>query len=111
MAAELTFIPEKHLAGHDGEFVVFYTNNQLATLDMESNQVVEWTVDGTNFDWLDTDMIYSVRDGELFVYDYDSLNRRSLAKNVSDRFPVVITSNKWLYYFSNDNLVRELITR
>ncbi len=108
---ELTFTPTKHYAGHEGEFVVFYSGTQLATLDMESLSVTEWNVDGPEFDWLDSDMIYSVKDGELFVYDYDSLNRRSLAKNVSDRFPVVITNNKWMYYFSNDNLVRELIAR
>ena len=109
--SELTFTPEKHYAGHDGEFVIFYTGTQLATLDMESLTITEWVVDGTEFDWLDGDMIYSVKDGELFVYDYDSLNRRSLAKNVSNRFPVVITNNRWMYYFSNDNLVRELIAR
>ena len=109
--SELSFTPAKHYAGHEGEFIVFYTGTQLATLDMESLTVTEWNVDGAEFDWLDSDMIYSVKEGELFVYDYDSLNRRSLAKNVSDRFPVVITNNRWMYYFSNDNLVRELIAR
>lgn len=110
ISTELSFTPEKSFAGHNGEFTIFYTGRQIATLDMESMSIIEWLVDGASFDWLDEDMIYSVSDGELFVYDYDGLNRRSLAHNVSERFPVIITHNKWLYYFSDDNLVREIIS-
>lgn len=110
LTAELSFVPEKYHAGHNGEYVVFYTGTKLATLDMESLSITEWMVDGASFDWLDGDMIYSVKDGELFVYDYDSLNRRSIAKNVSDRFPVTLTNNRLLYYFSDDNLIREIIS-
>ena len=46
---------------------------------------------------------------KLIVYDFDGYNRRSIAKNTSAHFPVAITDNKWLYYVSDDELIREWI--
>jgi len=106
---ELSFAPEHIKVGHDGEFVIAYTGPQIASLDMEASDVIEWQVEGKKFDWLDNDMIYTVNDGELIVYDFDSFNKRTLAKNVSGHFSVGITENKWLYYFSDNNLIREWI--
>ena len=108
---ELTFAPEEIEVGHDGEFITMNTGARVATLDMEAGLVREWDVDSEHFDWLDNDMIYAVNSGELIVYDFDGFNRRPLAKNVSAHFPAGITDNKWLYYISDDNLMRELITR
>ena len=74
---------------------------------METMSVTEWDTDTASFGWLDDHMIYTSLDGELFVYDYDGLNKRQLSKNVSSHFPVTITANKWIYYSSDDQLVRE----
>ena len=104
---ELNFAPETLRVGHDGEFITMSTGNQIITLDMEARKLLNWQPVGEKFDWLDNDMIYSVSDGELGVYDFDGLNHRVLAKNVSRHFPVTITNDKWLYYFSDDSLVRE----
>lgn len=104
---QLSFTPEQIEVGHNGEFITMFTNNQIASLDMEASSVLEWNTDGQGFDWIDNDMIYSVSGGSLIVYDFDGLNRRSLSQNVSSHFPVAITSNKWLYYVSDDELVRE----
>ena len=109
LVSELSFIPTEFHTGDDGEFTVFSTGNTLATLDMETMQIKEWTVDGETFGWLDGSTIYSIRDGELFVYDFDGLNRRSLTNSVSTRFPVLLTRDRWLYYFSDDTLIREQI--
>ena len=103
----LEFAPEQVEVGHDGKFIVMYTGREIATLDMEAMTVVTWSVDGEKFGWLDNDMIYSVRNNELFVYDFDGLNRRLLAREASGDLPVAITNNKWLYYFSNGSLIRE----
>ena len=84
--------------------------NQIATIDMEALDITEWQTDGDTFGWLDKDMIFSIANGELIVYDYDSLNRRAIASNVSSHFPATITNNKWLYYFSDDYLIREIIS-
>ena len=104
---ELGFSPSALEVGHNGSFIVAYDGSKIATLDMEITKVLEWSVDGSSFGWLNDDMIYSVHDGELIVYDFDGLNRRVLAKNVSEHFPAMITENKWLYYFSDGDLIRE----
>ena len=108
----LSFAPDSIEVGHNGEFITMRAGTKIATLDMESMSVAEWNVESEDFDWIDNDMIYSVTDGKLIVYDYDGLNRREIATNVSSRFPAAITDDKWLYYFSDGNLVREwLIVR
>lgn len=104
---ELSFNPESLKIGHEGEYIIMYNDTSIATLDMESMAIKEWNVEGNSFGWLDNDMIYTVKEGELIVYDFDGLNRRVLAKNVSNHFPVAITDNRYLYYFSDDSLIRE----
>lgn len=106
---ELSFTPAEVKVGHNGEFITLSDGIKLATLDMEASAIREWSPEGGSFGWLDNDMIYSVASGELLVYDFDGLNRRALAKNVSSHFPATITDNKWLYYFSDNNLIREKI--
>ena len=109
---EISFSPENIKVGYGGEFIVMNTGVSFATIDMESMQVGEWSADSSHFGWINRYMLYSTLDGELFVYDFDGLNRRSLASNVSNHFPVVITDDKWLYYFSDGQLMREwLIAR
>ena len=108
---ELSFVPDSQEVGHGGEFIIMYSGNHIATLDMEAGAVREWTLDNDNFDWVANEMIYTVSDGELIVYDFDGYNRRVLAKNVSSHFPATITNDKWLYYFSDDTLIREQIVK
>ena len=94
--------------GHAGEFQTAIADNNIATIDMEAKEIVEWSTEN-HFAWLDSDMIYTVNDGELIVYDYNGLNRRVITKNASSHFPVTITNDKWLYYVSDNQLVREKI--
>ena len=103
----LSFIPGTIKIGHGGEFIVLYSDTNLATIDMESLKLSEWQVEGSKFGWLDSYMVYTVADGNLIVYDYDGLNRRELSKGVSTRLPATITNNKWLYYFNDNSLIRE----
>ena len=102
----LSFSPDTMVVGHHGEFLLLNKDHTMATIDFEGTLVREWEIED-HFGWLDNDMLYTVSSGELIVYDFDGLNRRVIAHNVSSRFPVVITNDKWLYYFSDDNLVRE----
>lgn len=94
--------------GHDGEFQTATASNHIITVDMEAKTINEWEAEG-RYNWLDSDMIYAVNDGELIVYDFDGLNRRSIANNVSNHFPVTVTNDKWLYYASDEQLIREKI--
>ncbi len=105
----LSFVPQHVKVGNDGEFIEFYSGAQFATFDFESLSIREWSLENENFGWLDNNMLYVVNNGELIIYDFDGLNRRVLAKNVSSQFPVTIVSDKWLYYFSDGALIREKI--
>lgn len=107
---ELTFQPTSIKVGHNGEFITMPLGNQIATLDMEAMSVTEWQPSGTRFGWIDNDMVYTVADNSLIVYDFDGYNQRALASSVSEHFPAAITNNKWLYYFSDNTLIREKIT-
>ena len=107
---ELTFQPTSIKVGHNGEFITMSLDNQIATLDMEAMSVTEWQPSGTRFGWIDNDMVYAVADNSLIVYDFDGYNQRTIASNVSEHFPAAITNNKWLYYFSDNTLIREKIT-
>lgn len=103
----LGFNPNSIKVGHNGEFVIMKNGSSIATLDMEALNVLEWNIENEDFGWLDNDMIYDISGGNLIVYDFDGLNRREIAKNVNGDFPATITDNKWLYYFSDNSLMRE----
>ena len=103
----IDFVPEIAKVGYQGEFVFMSNGTNFATLDMELMAMKEWSVDSNHFGWIDNYMIYSIKDGELSVYDFDGLNRRTIISNASDRLPASITSDKWLYYFSDGKLMRE----
>ena len=107
--ADLTLSPDQIKIGDDGSFVFMNTGEQVATFDMEASTLNDWSLNSEHFGWLDGHTIYTVDDGELDVYDYDGLNHRTISSNVSANFPVTITDNKWLYYFSDGELIREKI--
>lgn len=105
---ETSFTPDLVEVGHNGEFLLLIKDYTIAALDLEATKVNEWTIEN-HYGWLDNDMLYTVSDGSLIVYDFDGLNRRILAHNASSHFPASVTSDKWLYYFSDSKLVREPI--
>lgn len=101
-----SFIPSVIKVGHNGEFVSLISGEKFATLDMESASLREWQIDSSDYGWLDSDMLYSIKDGSLIVYDYDGLNRREIISGVTANFPVTITANKWLYFRFGSSLAR-----
>ena len=109
LSNHLGFSPQKMKVGRDGNFVIMNDGGHIATLDMEAMALREWETSSQTFGWLDDNMIYSISEGELSVYDFDGQNHRTLSQNVSSHFPVTITGDKWLYYFSDDNIIREII--
>jgi len=106
---DISFKPEKVKVGSSGEAIIMYSGGTIATIDMEASALVEWSTNTDAFGWLDGSMIYAVKDGALNVYDFDGLNPRTLSSNVSSHFPVTITSDKYLYYFTDGNLIREYL--
>lgn len=103
----IPFNPEKIKVISSGEAIMMYTGGHIASLDMEANQLFDWSTDTDAFGWLDSSMIYAVKDGILNVYDFNGLNHRTLSSNVSAHFPITITSDKYLYYFRDGSLIRE----
>ena len=110
-AGEISFEPEVIKVGYDGSFIFMQSGINVVVFDMEGMSAREWQLDSLNSGWLDSSMLYAIKDGALIVYDFDGQNRRELSANVSARFPVTITDNKWLYYFSDDVLMREVIAK
>lgn len=108
---KLGFSPAHSKVGHNGEFFIFNRDTDIATLGMEELAVKEWKLDSLSYGWVDNDMVYAVSGEGLVIYDFDGLNRRQIAKNVKEGFPVTITEDKWLYYFSGDNLIREWLIK
>lgn len=111
LSAETDFTPTIVKVGQSGDFVFLNSGTMVATLDMESQSLISWELDSANYHWLDNNMLYTIASGNLVVYDYDGYNRRALATNVSSHFPAGITKNRWLYYFSDDEIIRETIAR
>lgn len=105
----LAFVPEEIKVGQGGEFIAMSTGGRIATLDLEAMELTEWNTETDQLGWLDGSMVYAVKDGNLNVYDFDGLNHRTLASNVSAHFPVTITSDKYLYYFRDGSLIREYL--
>lgn len=97
-------------------FVVARNGDTINSLDMEAMHLDVWDLnkDDVNLDgfgWLDRGIIYSVLNGKLFVHDFDGQNERELSSDVDGSKPVIITDNKWLYYFSNGALMREWLIK
>ena len=110
-SAELDFTPETLKIGGGGGFIFMQSSTNVAVLDMEISQIITWTLDSADYGWLSSGMLYAINDGELIVYDFDGQNRRKLSNDVTANFPVSITDNRWLYYFSDGNIVRETIVK
>ena len=107
----LAFNPNTIKISRSGDFVFMNTGTSIMTFDMEALSLREWTLDSISYGWIDSNMLYAVADGTLIVYDFDGLNRRVISGNVSSHFPVTITGDKWLYYFSDNQIIRETIVQ
>lgn len=110
-SATLSFIPTNVKIGYEGDFIFLQNETHFATFDMESMKLSEWMPDSKHFGWINNYMVYAVKDGELIVYDFDGLNRRSISTNVSEHFPVSITGDRYMYYFYDNQLVREWLVK
>lgn len=105
----LSFNPENIKVAASGDGIIMFSDGKIATLDMEANELYEWSTDTNIFGWLDSSMVYAVKDGTLNVYDFNGFNHRTLSSNVSSHFPVTITADKYLYYFRDGALIREYL--
>ncbi len=104
---QLGFVPTLVKYGADGRFVYAQDESQVASLDMEAEKIVNFSIENAEVRWLDNSMFYVVDNGDMIVYDFDGLNRRVITHDVSNRLDATITDDKWIYYFTDNKLMRE----
>lgn len=100
---DLDFIPTTISASPTGRFVATASYDQLTTIDIEISQKYDYAFSlGTQINWFDDYLIWSNQDGTLVVVDFNGLNQRQLATEVSP-FSIALTSNnRWLYFVTSE---------
>lgn len=116
----LSEVPESLNLSSGNEFLVARAGAKYMVIDLDMGDLYEYEAPTMGLNWLDSSMMYAVREGEILVWDFDGTNQRNLAESVKKNDlkvlvqPVMIASNnRWLYYLSEDKngiqLVRERI--
>ena len=105
--AELPVMPNKVKFGPEGNFVMMESDGLLLTFDMEEMALANIPING-RYGWIDNNMLFNVKDGTMSVCDFDGLNSRVIVKqNVDADSFAAITQNKFLFYISGHQLIRE----
>lgn len=105
--AELPVMPNKVKFGPEGNFVMMESDGLLLTFDMEEMALANIPING-RYGWIDNNMLFNVKDGTMSVCDFDGLNNRVIVKqNVDADSFAAITQNKFLFYISGHQLIRE----
>lgn len=102
---EIGFAPVEIHIGRNDDFVLIKNGSSVATLDMESENVIRFKIDGQKLTWLDDYLFYTTKDDKMVVYDYDGLNRHELFDKVSSNFEAFIHDARWLYYYSDGKIM------
>ncbi len=105
---ELSFAPNAVNVSGAGEYIVFARGSEYAVVDIDTGDVFSYQAIAQDTKWLDDSMLYTVKDLDLIVWDFDGTNQRTLTK--ADDYDVVLTANnRWLYYlYKNDKGELEL---
>ena len=106
---DISFIPTSLKPTHNGEFVVAQNGTDIAVIDSEVIDAIEFKIENSQTGWLDGFLLYNVVDGKLVVRDFDGSNYRELSTGLADNSPAVISGNdRWIYYVNTESeLVRE----
>lgn len=93
-----------------GNFILVKDNLRITSLNMEEMKVTNYDLESSDYGWLDNYLIYVIQDGKMIVRDFDGENRREIISGGTNaNYPAVITRDRYLYYFTENNLVREEI--
>lgn len=107
-AEKLSEVPDTVFVSPGNEFVVAKKGAKLMVTDLELGELSEYEAPAADVEWFDASMLYTIKDKQIIVWDFDGTNQRNLAKSaktdtdqpveVAD-FPVMVaSSNRWLYY-------------
>ncbi len=122
--ANYSVIPDKLTVSPGGEYLLAYKDSKIMVMDLDMGDTYEYDVVNKNFAWLDASMLYTIKDQQILVWDFDGANLRNLSESaktdqqtavkVLDKSPVTITANnRWMYYLTKGDkftyLARERI--
>lgn len=106
---ELERVPEHFSFSRDGEFLVARDGRRFMVTDLETGDLWSYEAETAELNWFDASMMYTVKSGEIIVWDFDGTNLRNLAESAktakgeavqaAGNYPVMLTANnRWLYY-------------
>lgn len=112
---ELVAVPESLGISPDSDYLVAKNGHEFMVTDFEIGDVYEYEAETTTLNWLDDDMMYMVKDGEIVVWDFDYRNLRNLGgKKVVDGTVTINENGRYIYYLVKNqkgtlDLMRERI--
>ena len=103
---DMTIIPNQLVRNNGGQYIVGQNGNQFVSVDLDTGEYYQFDRETDSIRWIDDDMMYGIKDGRLLVWDFDGWNTRELAQKVDNK-PVLISKNdKFIYYVSQNKLMR-----
>lgn len=119
--------PESFAVSPGGDYLVATRGKHYMVVNLDAGDIFEYDAEASKINWLDANMMSTVVDQTLKVWDCDFTNRRNLAtsREMEERaavttqskleildYPAVITSNnKWLYYLVQKNDKENILMR
>lgn len=106
------FVPESLTVSRGGEYVLAKQGKNIVSIDLDTNKIVGYESRSDKIKWIDDSMLYDVLGDGIVVWDFDGTNEREVVKSGASAWPVMISgNNKYLYYISGNNLLREIIRK
>ncbi|MFZ2125060.1 MAG: PEGA domain-containing protein [Candidatus Saccharimonadales bacterium] len=84
-----------------GEYVLAQTGADFASYDLEYQTVAQSTIEGVGstagLKWLDDNYVWSSRDGNLTIREFDGANKHTITKAITDQDVVMTINGKYIY--------------
>ena len=107
---KLSFTSNSVSVNISGQFITIKNGANLAIFYTELSLLHQYVAPSNQSWWLDDSMLTTVKDGKLFVWDFDGTNRRELISSAAKSAPAVVSANNhYLYYLSETGLTRERV--
>lgn len=84
-----------------GEYILAQTGADFASYDLEYQTVAQSTIEGTGsivqLKWLDDNYVWSSRDGNLTIREFDGANKHTIAKAIAGQDATMTENGKYIY--------------
>lgn len=102
LSRDLEYTPQHISANNNQRLVVFATDHNLMSYDVETRNYYDSSFESTltSINWLDDFLFWQRHEDKIIIQDFDGGNRRELLKKVNTQLPIALSeNNKWLYFF------------